>query len=114
MAQHIQLQQILLHGVVFKMGGNGVRRGVVRRVLHGAEVPDLVFLRDDNEAARVLAGRALDVDAAERQPVLLGLGDSLAALRQVFFRVAVGRLFRDGADGPRAEDVRLARTSGTQ
>lgn len=58
---------------------------VVRRVLHGAEVPDLVFLRDDDEAARVLAGRALDVDAAERQPVLLGLGDSLAALRQVFF-----------------------------
>ena len=30
---------------------------VVSRVLHGAEVPDLVLLRDDDEAARVLAGR---------------------------------------------------------
>ena len=46
------------------MGGDDVGVGVVRRVLHGAEVPDLVFLGDDHQAAGVLAGGALDADAA--------------------------------------------------
>ena len=107
-AQHIELQEVFLHGVIFKMRRDPFGVLVVRRVLHGAEVPDLVLLRNDDEAAGVLAGRALDVDAAERQPVLLRLGDGLIALRQVFFRVAVGRFFRDGADGARAEDMGLA------
>ena len=49
---------------------------VVRRVLHGAEIPDLVLLRDDDEAARVLARGALDVDAAGGEAVFLRLGDS--------------------------------------
>ncbi len=107
-AQHVELQEVFLHGVIFKMRRDPFGVLVVRRVLHGAEVPDLILLRDDDEAAGVLAGRALDADAAERQAVLLRLGDGLIALRQVFFRVAVGRFLCDGADGARAEDMGLA------
>ena len=78
---------------------------IVSRVLHGAEVPDLVLLRDNDEAARMLAGRALDIDAAGRESVFLGLADGHLALGEVFFNVAVGCFFRDRADGSGAEHV---------
>ena len=58
-----------------------------------------------HEAARMLAGRALDIDAAGREPVFLGLADGHLALGEVFFDVAVGRFFRDRADGSGAEHV---------
>ena len=109
MAQHIQLQQILLHGVVFKMGGNGVRRGVVRRVLHRAEVPNLVFLGNDHQAAGVLAGGPADPHTAGGQPVLLRPGHGPAPLRQVLFYIAKGCFLRHGADGPGPEHVGLSK-----
>ena len=66
MSQHVQLEEVFLHRVVFKMRRDPLGVLVVRRVLHGAEVPDFVLLRDNDEAARVLTGRALYVDAACR------------------------------------------------
>ena len=78
---------------------------VVSRVLHGAEVPDLVLLRDNDETARMLAGRALDIDAAGREPVFLGLADGYLALGEILFDVAVGRFFRDRADGSGSENM---------
>ena len=111
-AQHIQLQKVLLHAVVFKMRRDGIGAGVIRRVLDGAEVADLVFLGDDDQAAGVLARRSLDADAAQGQPLLLGAADDQVTLGQVFFDIAEGRLFRDGTDGPGSEDVVWRRTSG--
>ena len=53
----------------------------------------------------MLAGRALDIDAAGRESVFLGLADGHLALGEVFFNVAVGCFFRDRADGSGAEHV---------
>ena len=63
-AQHIQLQKVFLHGVVFKMGGDLVGIGVVCRVLDRTEIPDLVFLGDNHQTAGVLAGGTADTYAA--------------------------------------------------
>ena len=109
MAQHIQLQEVFLHGVVFKMGGDLVGIGVIRRVLHGAEIPDLIFLGNNHQAAGVLARGSPDTDAACRKPVFLRPVGSFAPFRQVLFDIAEGGLFRNGANGPRPEDVGLSK-----
>ena len=57
MAELVELEEVCLHAVIFKMGGDDVAVRIVGRVLHGAEIRDVLILRDDDEAARVLAGR---------------------------------------------------------
>src|SRR5699024_2886200 len=54
-SQHVQLQEVAFHGVIFEVGGDDVRVGVVRRVLNGTEVVDLLVLGDNHHAAGVLA-----------------------------------------------------------
>ena len=57
-AQHVQLEQVGLHGVIFEVSGNDVAVGIVGGVLHRTEVVDLPVLGDDHHAAGVLAGGA--------------------------------------------------------
>ena len=105
MAELVELEEVRLHAVVFKMGGDDVAVRIVGRVLHGAEIRDVLVLRDDDEAAGMLTGRALDADAAEREAVHLRLRQGLAALLEVLEDIAVGRLFRQRADRAGAEHV---------
>ncbi len=105
MAELVELEEVRLHAVVFKMGRDDVAVRVVGRVLHRAEVRDVLVLRHDDKAAGVLAGRALDAYKAERQAVFLGLSGRDPALFEIFFHIAVGSLLGQGADRPRAEDV---------
>ena len=104
-AQLVELEEVCLHAVVLEMGRDDVAVRVVRRVLDGAEISDVHVLRDDNEAAGVLARRALDADAALREAVFLRLRDLDLALVEVIFYVAVGRFFGQRADGAGLEDV---------
>ena len=87
------------------MGGDLVGLRVVRRVLHRAEVPNLVFLWDDNQTAGVLAGGAPDAYASRREAGFLRPGGSLATFGQVLLYIAEGSFFRHGADGPCTENV---------
>ena len=105
MAQHIQFQEVFLHGMVFKVGGNLIGVGVVGRVLDRAEVPNLIFLGNDHQAAGVLARGPADAHAARSQASLLGPGRRLAPFGQVFFHVAEGGFFRHGANGACPENV---------
>ena len=73
MAQLVQLEEVFLHAVIFKMRGYYPAVRVVRRVLDRAEVLHLHVLRDDHQAAGVLARRALYAHKAHRQPALFGL-----------------------------------------
>ena len=88
------------------MGGDLVGIGVVRRVLHRAEVPDFVFLWNDHQTAGVLARGAAHAHAAGGKPGFLGTGRGSAPLRQVFLDVAKGGFLRHGADGARPEHMR--------
>ena len=106
-AQHVQLEQVGLHGVIFEVSGNDVAVGIVGGVLHRTEVVDLPVLGDDHHAAGVLAGGALDAGAALGQPVLLRPVYRPSPLIHVLLDIAEGGLFRHGADGARPEHVGL-------
>ena len=81
--QHIQLQEVVLHGVVFKVGGDDVRMGIVRRVLDWAEIIDFFVARDDHHAARMLTGGTLDVGTSSGQTGLFRLRNGQIPLFQV-------------------------------
>ena len=107
-SQHIQLQDVGLHGVIFKMGGDGIGIIGVRRVLHRAEVLHILIVRDHHQAAGVLAGGAADANAAQGQAVFLRPAGHDAVLLQILLHEAVGGLFRQRTDGTRPEHLRLA------
>ena len=81
---------------------------VVGRMLDGDELLNLIFLRQNDHARRVLTRRALHADAAQRQPVHLRLRKRQIPLLAVFLDIAVSRLIRQRADGSRAIAVSLA------
>ena len=108
-SQHIQLQEVTLHGVIFEVGGDNVAVGVVGGVLHGTEVVDLLVLGNNHHASGMLAGGALDAGAADGQAIFFRLGGHLSPLIQVLFHVTEGGLFRHGADGTGTEHVGLSK-----
>ena len=106
-SQHIQLQDVGLHGVIFKMGGDGIGIIGVRRVLHRAEILHILVVRDHHQAAGVLAGGAADANAAQGQPVFLRPAGHDAVFLQVLLHEAVGGFLRQGTDGTRPEHLGL-------
>ena len=107
-SQHIQLQDVGLHGVIFKMGGDGIGIVGVRRVLHRAEILHILVVRDHHQAAGVLAGGAADANAAKGQTVFLRPAGHDAVFLQILLHKAVGSLFRQRTDGTRSEHLCLS------
>ena len=106
-SQHVQLQEVGLHGVVFKMGGDNIGVGIVGGVLDGAEVVDLLVLGNDHHAAGVLSGGPLDPGAALGKAEHFGPGGRLPPLLHILLYVAEGGLLGHSADGARPEHVGL-------
>ena len=107
-SQHVQLQQVILHAVVFKMGGDGIALRIVGGVLHSGEILHVHVVRHHHQAARMLAGGAPHAHAALSQPVHLGVGGRLSPLLQILFHHAEGGLFRQRTDGTGAEHLGLS------
>ena len=107
-SQHIQLQDVGLHGVIFKMGGDGIGIVSVRRVLHRTEVLHILIVRDHHQAAGVLARGAADAHAAQGQAVFLRPAGHDAVFLQILLHKAVGRLFRQSTDGACPEHLGLS------
>ena len=105
MPQLVELEEVRLHAVIFKMGGDNVAVRVVCRMLDGAEIRHVHVLRHDDEAAWVLTRGALDADKPQREAVLLGLGRLYPALLKIFLDIAVGGLFGEGAYRSGAENM---------
>ena len=103
--QLVQLQKVGLHAVIFKMRCDNVAVGIIRRVLHRAEIRHVLVLRHHHKAAGVLAGGALHAHKPQRQTVLLRLCHGHVPLFKVFFHIAVGGLFRQSADGSGSEHM---------
>ena len=105
MPQLVELEEVRLHAVIFKMSGDNVAVRVVCRMLDGAEIRHVHVLRHDDEAAWVLTRGALDADKPQREAVLLGLGRLYPALLKIFLDIAVGGLFGEGAYRSGAENM---------
>ena len=107
MSQLVKLQYRVVQILELKVSGDRVGVGVVRRMLHGAEVVYLVFLRNDNYAARVLTRSPLDADAAAYKALHLGAAHGYALALKILCNVAECGLIGKSADGAGAESVTL-------
>ena len=83
-AQLVQLEQGIVEVLELEMRREQAARHIIRRVLDGAEIVDLVGIGRNHHAAGVLAGGALDTGAAQGQVVLLGVVDGLARASDTF------------------------------
>ena len=116
-AKNIEFQQLVVHGTVIEMGGEPVRFKVVRGMLDGGEIVNGPVGGNDDDAARVLARRALDALAFRGEISNVGGVDGIdpfgAMLRlehilEIAADIAVRGLFGDRFDRAGAEDVPLA------
>ena len=107
-AELVELADRVMDGMEVEVRRNVVGILVVGRVLHGAEIVDLIPLRYDNHAAGMLARGALDAGAADGQPLFLRTVQRDAAFLRVFLHEANGSLVRHGGNGAGLEHVVLA------
>ena len=104
-SEAVQLNQNIMHGVEVKMRGGEVALQIIRRMIDGRELVDLIFLRHNDHAARMLTRRALYADAARHQAFLFGIAGLDAALLKVLCHIAVRRFVREAGNRARAENV---------
>ena len=107
-AEDIQLQQVFIDLVIIEVCGHDIGRGIVSRVLHRTEFIDLVIVRTDDDAARMLTGRTLDAGAVLRQTVLFIFVDRDVPFFEELRHIAKGCLFGDRADGPGLKHILFA------
>ncbi|SCH49485.1 Uncharacterised protein [uncultured Faecalibacterium sp.] len=107
-AQFVQLEQGIVQVLELEVGGQQAACHIIRRVLDGTEIVDLVGVRHNDHAAGVLTRGALDAGAAQSQAVLLRMVHRAAALIQIFFDIAVGGLVLNTGHGARLEHVGFA------
>ena len=108
MPQFIELEDIIMQRMKVEVGGHHTGFALIRRILHRRKVKDVHVLRNNDHAARMLAGGALHLRAAERQTFLLGLVDHPVALGKVLLHISIGGLFGDSGDGTGLKDLRLS------
>ena len=60
MPQNVQLQQVVVNGVIVKMGGDDVRGHIVGRMLHRCKLIDAVSVRKYYDSSRMLSGTSPD------------------------------------------------------
>ncbi len=108
-SQNIQLQQVVVNGVVVKVGRDGLGGHIVGRVLHRGEGIDHLSQGKDDDTARVLSRGAPYAHTALNDPVDLTVSLPLPMLLKIVLHIAVGRLVRQGTDGPRPEGLALYR-----
>ena len=104
-SQNVQLQQVMVNGVVVKVGGHRIRGHIVRGMLHRGKGVDLLSQRQHNDAARMLSGASSDSRTARDDPVNLTGTFLIATLLVIIFHVAKGGLIRQRGDGSGAEGL---------
>jgi len=105
MTQHIQLQEVFFHRVIFKMGCDLVRIRVISRMLHRAEIPNLILLRNNHKATGMLTGGTAYTHAAGCKPSHFHRGCGFSGFLQIFLHIAKCRLFRHCTNGTGPENV---------
>ena len=81
----------------------GIR--VVGGMLHRSEIVYFVFLRDNDDAARVLSRSALYANAMRNKTLYFRLCGVYLVFIKIFAHIAVCRLARNGTYSTRAENV---------
>ncbi len=105
MSQYVKLQQVMVNGVVIKMGGNRIRGHIIGRMLHRGEGVNILAYGQHHDPSRMLAGTAPDPGTARGDPVYLTatLVDTL--LLKVPLHIAESRLVCQGGNGTGPEGL---------
>ena len=109
MPQYIQLQQILIDGVVIKMGGDDIRIHIIGRVLYRREGVDILSDGEHDDTAGVLSCGTADTGTSFHDPVHLTVPFMDTVLLIIFFHIAKSRLGRQRTDGPGTEGLACAK-----
>ena len=104
-SQNIQLQQVVVNGMVIEVGRYRIRCHIVCGMLHRGKGVDLLSQRQHNDAARMLSGASSDSRTARDDPVDLTGTLLVAALLIIVFHIAKGGLIRQRGDGSGAEGL---------
>ena len=107
-SQHIQLQQVVLHTVILKMGGHRIGILGIGRMLNGSKVLHIHIVGNNHQTAGVLTGGTAHTHAALRQAVRLRVAGIDTALLQILLHEAESRLFRQSTDGTGTEHLCFA------
>ena len=108
MSQDVQLQKVVVNGVIVKVGRNDPALHIIGRMLHRRELIDAVSVGKYDDTSRMLPRAAPDprapfCDALDLAPAL-----SLLMLFVIILHKAVRSLIRQGADRPRLKRMPLA------
>ena len=105
MSENVELQKIRVDRVIIKVGGDDVARHIICRMLNRSEPVDVHAFGQNNDAARMLAGRSSDTGASlgETLKFARSLGDSL--ILEIVHGQPVGSLVSDRADRARLESL---------
>ena len=103
--ENIELQKVLVDFVVIEMGCDNIRVHIVCRMLNRTKLKDLMVVRTDYDAARMLTRRPLYARTVLRKSVFLVFIYRNVSLFKIFRDIAVSGLFRYRAYGSRLENV---------
>ena len=103
MTENIELQQVMVDGMILKMCRDDISIHIICGMLDGGEIINLMLMRHHDDTARMLSGRSLYTGTAFRQPLHLTAALVNSALLKIFHHIAVGGLLRQRADGPGPE-----------
>ena len=107
-SQNVELQQVVVNGMIVKMRCDNRRCHIVGRVLHRRKRIDLLSERKNHDAAGVLTGRSPHTDAPSGKPLDFTLSLADASVLTVAKRIAVGCLVGDRRNGARLEGLLMA------
>ena len=103
MAEDIELQQIVVNGMIIKMCRDNICRHIIRRVLYRRKRIDILAERKYDDPSRMLTGTPSDSGASLYDPVNLAVTLSLFPLFKIILNIAKGSLIGKRANGARAE-----------
>ncbi len=109
MPKDVQLQQVVVNGMVVKMRGDNIGRHIVGRMLDGRKGMDFLANRQHDNAARMLAGRPPYAHAALDDAPNLAVALAHAPFLIVILDIAKGRLIGQCANRPRAVGLPIAK-----
>ena len=107
--QDIQLQQVVVNGMVVKVGGHRGGGHIIGRVLYRGKGIDFLAQGKYDNTARVLSRGAAHAHAALHDPVDLAIALPCPPLLIILLHITESRLIRQCADGAGTEGLPLSK-----
>ena len=108
MSEDIQLQQVVINGVIIKVRGHDASGHIIRRMLHRRKGIDLLAERENYDAAGMLSRRSSHAGASPCEPLHLAAALADPPVLAISQRVSVGRFIRNCCDRSRLERLLMA------